>query len=253
MRAAIPSLERLADALVLARSHRIINRSGRVGTYSYSYSVHGAGCRFGSDDGIEVDADFAPDGREIFDFWRLRWYGLSLPGPLDVTDQDLRTAVRFLQPLLTEVRSGWFTRSTGEGPTWPPFQRADVRSVHGAVVQVQQAGAAKLGQQGGVQVRPDTSLGPVPRSAPGRHPGTAPCLRGDVTPRDTGPQRVQDAGERHSIGNTQPPRGAMAPLGGGRQQRGHPLPQVIRNKISTHAGHPADQDRRPRDPRRNSF
>ncbi len=49
------------------------------------------------------------------------------------------------------------------------------------------------------------------------------------------------------------PRVAMAPLGGGRQQRGHPLPQVIRNKISTHAGHPPDQDRRAQDPRLNSF
>lgn len=34
---------------------------------------------------------------------------------------------------------------------------------------------------------------------------------------------------------------------------GHPLPQVVRNKISTHAGHPADQDRRAQDPRLNSF
>ncbi|MFD3729260.1 DUF6896 domain-containing protein [Streptomyces sp. NPDC058671] len=95
MRAAIPSLERLADVLGLVRSHRIINRSGQVGTYSYT--VHGAGCRF------------APDGSEIFDLWRLRRYGLSLPEPLDVTDQDLRTAVRSLQPLLTEVRPGWFS------------------------------------------------------------------------------------------------------------------------------------------------
>ncbi|MFE3722987.1 DUF6896 domain-containing protein [Streptomyces cyaneofuscatus] len=107
MRAAIPSLERLADVLGLARSHRIINRSGQVGTYSYS--VHGAGCRFVSDNGIEVDVDFAPDGSEIFDLWRLRWYGLSLPEPLDVKDEDLRTAVRSLQPLLAEVRPGWFS------------------------------------------------------------------------------------------------------------------------------------------------
>ncbi|MFC8491556.1 DUF6896 domain-containing protein [Streptomyces sp. NPDC057235] len=67
------------------------------------------GCRFVSDNGIEVDVDFAPDGSEIFDLWRLRWYGLSLPEPLDVTDQDLRTAVRSLRPLLTEVRPGWFS------------------------------------------------------------------------------------------------------------------------------------------------
>ncbi|MEE1774538.1 hypothetical protein PUR25_00170 [Streptomyces sp. JV181] len=106
MRAAIPSLERLADVLGLVRSRRI-SRSGQVGTYSYT--VHGAGCRFVSDNGTEVDVDFAAEGSEIFDLWRLRWYGLSLPEPLDVTDQDLRTAVRSLQPLLTEVRPGWFS------------------------------------------------------------------------------------------------------------------------------------------------
>ncbi|MFJ3176564.1 DUF6896 domain-containing protein [Streptomyces roseus] len=107
MRAAIPSLERLADILDLARSSRIISRSGQVGTYAYT--VHGAGCRFVSDNGTEVDVDFATDGSEIFDLWRLRLYGLSLPEPLDVTDQDLRAAVRSLQPLLTEVRPEWFS------------------------------------------------------------------------------------------------------------------------------------------------
>lgn len=107
MRVAIPSLERLGDVLGLVRSRRIISRSGRVGTYSYT--VHGAGCRFVSDDGTEVDVDFAADGSEVFDFWRLRCYGLSLPEPLDVTDQDLRSAVRSLQPLLDEVRPGWFS------------------------------------------------------------------------------------------------------------------------------------------------
>jgi hypothetical protein len=106
MRAAIPSLERLADVLGLVHSRRI-SRRGQVGTYSYT--VHGTGCRFVSDDGTEVDVDFAVDGSEIFDLWRLRWYGLSLPEPLDVTDQDLRTAVRSLQPLLTEGRPGWFS------------------------------------------------------------------------------------------------------------------------------------------------
>ncbi|MYW98711.1 MULTISPECIES: hypothetical protein [unclassified Streptomyces] len=107
MRAAIPSLERLGDVLGLVRSRRIISRSGHVGTYSYT--VHGAGCRFVSDDGAEVDVDFAADGSEVFDLWRLRCYGLSLPEPLDVTDEDLRSAVRSLQPLLHEVRPGWFS------------------------------------------------------------------------------------------------------------------------------------------------
>ncbi|MFC7924811.1 DUF6896 domain-containing protein [Streptomyces cinereoruber] len=107
MRTAIPSLERLADVLGLVRSRRIISRSGQAGIYSYT--VHGRGCRFVSDNGTEVDVDFASDGSGIFDFWRLRWYGLSLPEPLDVTDQNLRTAVRSLERLLVEVRPGWFS------------------------------------------------------------------------------------------------------------------------------------------------
>jgi hypothetical protein len=59
-------------------------------------------------------------------------------------------------------------------------------------------------------------------------------MRPTRTPRDTGPQHIHDAVERQSVGNAQPPGVAMAPFGGGRQQRGHPLPQVVRNKISTH-------------------
>ncbi|MFF8782850.1 DUF6896 domain-containing protein [Streptomyces sp. NPDC015140] len=106
MRVAIPSLEGLADVLGLARSRRI-SRSGHIS--AYSYTVHGAGCRFVSGSGTEVDVDFEANGSAIFDLWRLRWYGLSLPDPLDVTDEDLRSAVRSLQPLLAEVRPGWFS------------------------------------------------------------------------------------------------------------------------------------------------
>lgn len=105
VRAALPSLDRLADLLGLARSRRI-SRSDRIGTYSYT--VHGAGCRFVSGDGTEVDVDFAADGSNVFDLWRLRQYELSLPEPLDVTDDELRAAVRSLRPLLNEVRPGWF-------------------------------------------------------------------------------------------------------------------------------------------------
>ncbi|QES52032.1 hypothetical protein DEJ50_33675 [Streptomyces venezuelae] len=49
-------------------------------------------------------------------------------------------------------------------------------------------------------------------------------------------------------------RRASGPAPGtGRHQRGHPIPQVVRNKISTRSGHPADQDRRAYDPQLNSF
>lgn len=47
------------------------------------------------------------------------------------------------------------------------------------------------------------------------------------------PQHVRDAGEGRSVGNAQSPGVAVAPLGGGWQQRSHPPPQVVRNKIST--------------------
>ncbi|MEV7368900.1 hypothetical protein [Streptomyces sp. NPDC091299] len=110
MRAAITPLEGLGDMLTLARSHRIIGRSGKVG--SYSYQVHGVGCLFISDNGTEIDVDFTADGREVFDFWRLRCYGRSLPDPHDPTKQDLRFAVKSLKPLLIEVRPGWFSTAS---------------------------------------------------------------------------------------------------------------------------------------------
>ncbi|WP_330242843.1 hypothetical protein OHA33_01365 [Streptomyces sp. NBC_00562] len=71
-------------------------------------TIAGAGCRFTSHDGTEIDVDFAADGTEIFDLWRLRCYGRSLPEPHDPTDQDLRSAVESLKPLLADVRPGWF-------------------------------------------------------------------------------------------------------------------------------------------------
>ncbi|MFH9117010.1 hypothetical protein [Streptomyces globisporus] len=76
---------------------------------TYSYTVHGTGCRFVSDNGTEADLDVATDGSEIFDLGGCGWCGLSLHEPLDVADQDLRTAGRSLPPLLTDVRPGWFS------------------------------------------------------------------------------------------------------------------------------------------------
>lgn len=92
MRVAIPSLERLVDVVDLARSRRI-SRSDHIGTYFYK--VHGAGCRFVGDNGRQVDVDFAADGSEVFDLWRLRAYGLSLPEPLDFhgSGDGVRSAV----------------------------------------------------------------------------------------------------------------------------------------------------------------
>jgi len=60
MRRAIPSLERLADVVGLARSHRI-SRSDHIGICSWK--ARGAGCRVVSDNGTEVAVDLAADGR----------------------------------------------------------------------------------------------------------------------------------------------------------------------------------------------
>ncbi|MET4659724.1 hypothetical protein ABID80_003442 [Streptomyces sp. PvP037] len=140
-------------------------------------------------------------------------------------------------------------RSTGEGPRGPPLRAGRaIRPQSSHPGQAGQRGAAKLGQQGGVQAWPDAGLGPVPRSAPGRHAGTAHGLRRDVPPCNTSPQHEQDASECCSVGNTQPSGMPVASFGSGWQQRGHPLPQVVRkNKISRHPDtcHPRSLSTRP--------
>ncbi|MEV5788696.1 hypothetical protein [Streptomyces sp. NPDC052192] len=103
--ASVPSVERLADLPALVRSGRIARR-GEAG--GHTYLVHGAGCRLTSPAGIDVDVDFTADRAEIFDFWRLRAYGRSLPTPVDPSEKDLRAAVEGLTGRLTEVRPGWF-------------------------------------------------------------------------------------------------------------------------------------------------
>lgn len=105
VKAAIPSLDGLMDVIGLVRSRRI-ERSGRIGPYLYK--VHGTGCRFIGRDGVEVDVDFTTEGQAVFDLWRLRRHGRSLPTPVDLADQDLRSAARSLRPWLTEVPPGWF-------------------------------------------------------------------------------------------------------------------------------------------------
>ncbi|MEU2674495.1 hypothetical protein ABZ622_37735 [Streptomyces sp. NPDC007164] len=108
VRMSVPSLHRLADLLALVHSGEI-SRRGEAG--GYSYAVHGVGCRLASPDGIDIDVDFAADGTEIFDFWRLRLFGRSLPTPVDPAAEDLRAAVEALDGVLTEVRPGWFAVS----------------------------------------------------------------------------------------------------------------------------------------------
>ncbi|MEU4503684.1 hypothetical protein [Streptomyces sp. NPDC024089] len=108
VRMSVPSLGQLADLLTLTHSGEI-SRRGEAG--GHSYAVHGVGCRLAGPDGVDIDVDFAADGTEIFDFWRLRLFGRSLPTPVDPAAEDLRSAVEALDDVLTEVRPGWFTVS----------------------------------------------------------------------------------------------------------------------------------------------
>lgn len=80
-----------------------------------------------------------------------------------------------------------------------------MRAVYGAVVKVQQPGAAKFGLQGGVQGAARRRPRPSPAADARPSPGAAHRRRGDITPCDAGPQHVHDAGECHSVGSTQPP------------------------------------------------
>lgn len=104
-----------------------------------------------------------------------------------------------------------------------------MRAVHGAVVQVQRVRAAQFGQQGGVQARPDTCLGPVPQPTPGRDSEASHGPGRNVAPGDAGPQDVHDAGENRSVRKAKPPWMPAAPPGalpgiprGGRADRLRP-------------------------------
>lgn len=92
---------------------------------------------------------------------------------------------------------------------------------------------------------PYTCLGQIPQPAPGRHPGAAHRLRRNITPRDTGPQHVQNVRECYSVGNTQPPGVASPPFGSGRSSgatrshgssgtRSARIPDTLPTKIAEH-------------------
>lgn len=110
----------------------------------------------------------------------------------------------------------------------PPWTRR-------AVVQVQQGRrgeARSAGRRAGV-------AGRRPRSSPAA--GGRPSRRNNPRSppgRPTGRHRSAARSGRRRVPfgpeHTQPPRIPAALVGSGRQQRGHPLPQIVRKKISTH-------------------
>lgn len=110
----------------------------------------------------------------------------------------------------------------------PPWTRR-------AVVQVQQGRrgeARSAGRRAGV-------AGRRPRSSPAA--GGRPSRRNNPRSppgRPTGRHRSAARSKHRRVPfgpeHTQPPRIPAALVGSGRQQRGHPRPQIVRNKISTH-------------------
>lgn len=101
----------------------------------------------------------------------------------------------------------------------PPFEGPDMRGVDGRVVHLQQARGPQLSQQYLVQLRPDTGLGPVPQTPPGRHPSAANLFSRNVPPAHALAQHVNDAPQRSPVIRRQPPGIPMPPRRTSRQQR----------------------------------
>jgi hypothetical protein len=71
------------------RSEHRLPRDGRFAS-GVAYNVHGAGCRFITTDGAEMDLDMGEGGQSVvFDFWRVKQWAGSRGAPLP-SDEDLR-------------------------------------------------------------------------------------------------------------------------------------------------------------------
>lgn len=139
----------------------------------------------------------------------------------------------------------------GRGPNVVPRSEcSDVRSVHRAVTQVKQVGAAKLGQQGGVQAWPDIGLGPLPQ--PVLQAATQEQLTASAgTSRQATPvrstNRTQASAARSGARNTTRDAGRVV-----RERAaatGPPAPTGRPNQDQHAPGCLADQDRRVQDRR----
>ncbi|MDU0294660.1 DUF6896 domain-containing protein [Saccharothrix longispora] len=104
-----PQLGSLSQ-IVLAARRGSVSRRGEIGG-KFKYSVHGVGCLFEDSRGREVDVDFADDGAEIFDAWRILRFAESLENasPVDADAVQMRCRAMVEQRLLREVRPGWFS------------------------------------------------------------------------------------------------------------------------------------------------
>ena len=94
--------------LVAQAKKNTLKRSGTLADDT-EYFVHGIGCRFISSHGEEVDVDVLPDGREIFDTWRIESFVRSLRwdiGDTSILADACDELVR--QGKLGEVKRGWY-------------------------------------------------------------------------------------------------------------------------------------------------
>jgi hypothetical protein len=67
---------------VIARTGRLSESTPRAEQRTttkggIAFLVHGVGCRFEDAAGVEIDLDILPDGRPIFDYWRVRAWARS--------------------------------------------------------------------------------------------------------------------------------------------------------------------------------
>jgi hypothetical protein len=112
-------LRDLPDALSTKGLLERVNREElpREGVVSggVHYEVHGVGCRFWRDDGLEVDVDIDEGGGEVFDAWRFQVFLLGLGRLPSVTIREVDEFLRNLagKNELRVVEDGWYAAAAG--------------------------------------------------------------------------------------------------------------------------------------------
>ena len=72
-------------------------------------ALHGRGCSIRFSSGAEVDFDWDPEHREVFDAWRVLQFANSI-GQSDVSQDDVVNAMRS-DSRYVETEAGWFALS----------------------------------------------------------------------------------------------------------------------------------------------
>ncbi len=89
---------------------REIPREGKLGN-GVEYAVHGAGCRFTTAAGVEIDVDIDDNDTPVFDAWRLSNFVDSDPDLGELRIAELTAAAQRLVAAgeFREARPGWYT------------------------------------------------------------------------------------------------------------------------------------------------